>query len=657
LGNTVVKSKAGRNKVVGRIPRRREEHRELWIGGRCPSAIPAEREDGTAVDCHHVIWLDENDMLIGAVAVVVDEEDACVGEILREFSEEPFFGPPRLPTHVRVATPELAEAVRAEFGSELRIEVAPTPEVEEFARLYDRQLADDAAPTSYLDDEGTTPDIVAAFFRASCRLAEHAPWQLLHTHEYFLVSVPSEGLEDAVLVVTGSDFPPPGFMLFPSYELFAAAMGGDDTGGATQAVAPGADEAGCLVVALASASGVSPLMESQVEEHGWEQVGEDVFPIVHRMLGDGGFRPISVHDYRLATAVCEALCEVGDDELAGTDIDDPEAPDLVYVASNGIEIELEFPELLPSWEDLDVDDLEDEDESEAAVVASSAREVPAEVYQGLVELEYLSPRARGALSKGTPSPGGETWRLDLPADDVEHIAELLLAAARKKAGTTSFFESIEAKALNALRAPPLEADTVVELDRNQAASGTQRNRATPALYQLKVTLQGIRPPIWRRIEVPSDINLARLHYLVQSAMGWTDSHLHMFECEGVRFGVPDPEFDFEEMVDERSVRLGELLEAPKQRLDYVYDFGDDWNHRIVLEKIHPLPERKGGKGKFHPRCTAGRRACPPEDCGGEPGYAELLEVISNPRHPEHRDMKDWLGEHFDPERFEPGFDL
>jgi hypothetical protein len=167
--------------------------------------------------------------------------------------------------------------------------------------------------------------------------------------------------------------------------------------------------------------------------------------------------------------------------------------------------------------------------------------------------------------------------------------------------------------------------------------------ATDRIYQLKVTLARLRPPVWRRLLVPSAVSLEDLHDILQVAMGWTDSHLHQFEAKGQLYGKPSREYSLP-MKDEARVRLGEVLLREKDSIVYVYDFGDSWTHQIVLEKIvAPSPDVKV------PRCIAGARACPPEDCGGVFGYAELLKVLKNPSHPEHEEMLEWVGEDYDPE--------
>ncbi len=165
-------------------------------------------------------------------------------------------------------------------------------------------------------------------------------------------------------------------------------------------------------------------------------------------------------------------------------------------------------------------------------------------------------------------------------------------------------------------------------------------------YQIKVTLVDSKPPIWRRLLVPSSVKLDKFHQILQDAMGWTNSHLHQFRVGNQYFGVPDEE-SYGDVEDESLVKLNEVLRAEKDAMVYEYDFGDDWRHKIVLEKVLPVDPDVP-----LPRCTAGKRACPPEDCGGIWGYAELLETIHDREHPEHQSMLEWLGEGFDPEHFD-----
>jgi hypothetical protein len=166
------------------------------------------------------------------------------------------------------------------------------------------------------------------------------------------------------------------------------------------------------------------------------------------------------------------------------------------------------------------------------------------------------------------------------------------------------------------------------------------------VYQIKVTLKDSKPPIWRRIQVTSDTDLYELHHILQVVMGWEDYHLHQFIIGGRYFGQPHPDYGFE-MVDETTVELNQVVSGVKTKFAYEYDFGDSWEHTLLIEKILPLEA-----GKHYPTCLTGRRACPPEDCGGVWGYDYLLEVIQNPDHPEHEHLLGWVGDGFDPEAFD-----
>jgi len=177
----------------------------------------------------------------------------------------------------------------------------------------------------------------------------------------------------------------------------------------------------------------------------------------------------------------------------------------------------------------------------------------------------------------------------------------------------------------------------------------KKQASASQVYQLKITLLGSQPPIWRRFRVASDMNLAKLHQVIQCVMGWDNSHMHQFKAGKIYYGMTYPD-DFDGMPetrDERKTRLQEVVSRPKGKFVYEYDFGDSWEHEVVLEKILP-PE----SGTTYPVCVEGKRACPLEDCGGIWGYADLLDTIEDPNHPEHEDMREWLGGDFDPEKFD-----
>lgn len=169
-----------------------------------------------------------------------------------------------------------------------------------------------------------------------------------------------------------------------------------------------------------------------------------------------------------------------------------------------------------------------------------------------------------------------------------------------------------------------------------------------SVYQLKITLRDIRPPIWRRVQVRSDATLGHLHWVIQFAMGWTNSHLHSFSIQGVDYSLPMPDFGLDDyMCDEQPVKLSKVVTGEKFKFFYLYDFGDSWEHEVIVEKVLTAE-----KDTHYPACIKAKRACPPEDSGGTWGYQELLEAIKDPEHPEHALRLEWLGMSFDPEAAE-----
>ncbi len=180
-----------------------------------------------------------------------------------------------------------------------------------------------------------------------------------------------------------------------------------------------------------------------------------------------------------------------------------------------------------------------------------------------------------------------------------------------------------------------------------------------AIYRFDVRLREIEPPIWRLIEIPQRASFWDLHVAIQDAMGWLDYHLHEFSLElsragrVLKIGIPDDETGMEVLPGwEEPIAL--YFRAPGDRALYWYDFGDDWRHDVTLVAIEPR-----AKGTRYPRCIAGQRACPPEDCGGPPGYFELLHALADPNHPEREELLQWLGGNprrsgaWNPEAFDP----
>ena len=167
------------------------------------------------------------------------------------------------------------------------------------------------------------------------------------------------------------------------------------------------------------------------------------------------------------------------------------------------------------------------------------------------------------------------------------------------------------------------------------------------VYQLKITLHEISPEIWRRVVVLPAITLGKLHRVIQEAMGWTNSHLHCFEYGDRRLGMVGVEEDAEDLEDERRTRVSTLLRRKGDEITYRYDYGDDWEHTVLLESVMPQDDRLP-----YPLCIGGSRACPPEDCGGPSRYEEMIRVLATPDDPEHDDLLRWVGGYFDPESFD-----
>jgi len=169
----------------------------------------------------------------------------------------------------------------------------------------------------------------------------------------------------------------------------------------------------------------------------------------------------------------------------------------------------------------------------------------------------------------------------------------------------------------------------------------------PEVAEIKIALADITPEIWRRVVVPAVISLAGLHTVIQAAMGWEDSHLHMFMVNGRRYGTPeDDDWDRgNDQLDDADHCLGDLVVAGDRFL-YIYDFGDDWRHEVTVETLRPL-----GKNETVPAILAGENACPPEDCGGPFQYPGMLEALRDPDHEDHEHYRDWIGA-FDAEAFD-----
>jgi len=197
-----------------------------------------------------------------------------------------------------------------------------------------------------------------------------------------------------------------------------------------------------------------------------------------------------------------------------------------------------------------------------------------------------------------------------------------------------------------------DTSNVVELHPRPVPPAVRRAANQAHMFQLKVTLRDIEPPVWRRILVDASTSLDRLHEYIQAAFGWWNYHLYEFEIDGTRYGIPDPDWDFGPPVkNSRRINLGNVTDVGNS-FTYSYDFGDGWEHTITVENTTPV-----APGMTVPACTDGQRACPPEDCGGPWGYRELLAILTDPSHPDHEARVMWAGEwgggRLDPETFDP----
>jgi hypothetical protein len=235
-------------------------------------------------------------------------------------------------------------------------------------------------------------------------------------------------------------------------------------------------------------------------------------------------------------------------------------------------------------------------------------------------------------------------------DGLRDLAELSLRMARMPLGPLRDRSGFPDRELAAVVGGEPHARVIpFPRPRGSAESSATAARPSARVHQLKVTLLDTQPPIWRRVLVDGPSTLDQVHEVIQAAFGWWNYHLHEFQVGRVRYGVPDPDGDDwgDPPRDERRTRL-DAIAAEGSTLRYTYDFGDGWDHEIIVEKILPASADVNV-----PMCIDGRRACPPEDCGGTGGYRELLAVLTDPNHPEHDERLEWIDGPFNPEAFDP----
>ncbi len=259
-------------------------------------------------------------------------------------------------------------------------------------------------------------------------------------------------------------------------------------------------------------------------------------------------------------------------------------------------------------------------------------------------IQTLQDHARAVEIKRQRQLWGKTAPIPLRAGKVGRNETCPCGSGRKYKKCCG---SNTAEKTSASNGKPVNKSNVIKVDFPQHG---KKNPVAPAPhYQLKIELQGAKPPIWRRVLVPGNITLEQLHGVIQLCMGWTDSHLHQFIINRTCYCLPDDD-DFWQTSrpkNEAKYTLQDLEKKIQPRFQYIYDFGDNWMHQITVEKIVPAQE-----GRAFPILITGRRACPPEDVGGIHGYMHLLEVLSDPENDQFEEMTDWLDvDFFDPAQF------
>jgi hypothetical protein len=199
-----------------------------------------------------------------------------------------------------------------------------------------------------------------------------------------------------------------------------------------------------------------------------------------------------------------------------------------------------------------------------------------------------------------------------------------------------------------LDAAGISADALPEpVDPFSMATSRYLPRKDAGTYRIRIELMHIQPAVWREVRVPANLSLGGLHQVIQAAMGWLDYHLHEFIAGEHRYGEPDAEWAEADLSDEKEYQISNLLRRSGDRIEYVYDFGDHWQHLVTLLAVDPP-----GAHDHRLLCLDGAGECPPEDVGGVSGYMEFLQAIRDPAHPQHAEFLNWAGGEFDPEHFD-----
>ncbi len=626
----------------------------VWEGQRGPAGLAGE--EGAEQPIDWVIWVERPSGLVVGSGVVAAGDVGAMADVLHGAIDSPSYGAPRIPNRVCVADSHVAATLLDRFGEVLDVEIGPTPLADEAGASLAEYLAREAAST-YLERHGIEAADAQQLFAAMAELAPHDA--LLFEAAEVRISFSGGGAANQVAKLWQAE---------PHRVLLTISPGEahyrqrfmprqEDRPRHEHSRPEVARGPGTLVVELVPVEDLAPRAQAEVREQGWPLSHGKRCPVLSRLALDGRELPVEVTDYHLAADVAAVLTELARErpEILGAEGAWAElsqrfgSAGLARIVCPGHVSDAEFERAVADGAMLSVD-------------------LPTDVYEAAAGLDMLTPLAREVLDRATALRGGEIHRIPATADEHRHMAQLLIALARKRGGPdalvvaanrfveAAFPKMIEVADDSEGLSPLLRRKAAWRPPRRRAAKRAKKRakktaaREARSLYELKITLQGVRPPIWRRIEVRSDIMLDGLHRAIQDAMGWDDAHLHEFECGGTRYGPVVDDFDpfGEGPENERVTRLSDVLTKPKSSLRYVYDFGDNWQHTVTLEKTTPLPSDRRAP---RPRCIGGRRACPPEDCGGPPGYDELLQALRDPRHPEHESYAEWGGPDFDPEAY------
>ena len=265
------------------------------------------------------------------------------------------------------------------------------------------------------------------------------------------------------------------------------------------------------------------------------------------------------------------------------------------------------------------------------------------------EAEYLRGLGWAMWSAGDKGHGLEYLKraIGLAPDSVNILTDLAVIYMRN-----GHLDTAQEYAERAVKADPKSAVAKDVLNATRSFRdglrevGRLPQKTSSIVYEMKVSIKGAKPAIWRRFRVSGNITFYKLHRVLQEVMGWRTYHLSEFRFGELRLGEPDPEFG-REIRSARRVKLNEILTREMAKFIYIYDFGDGWEHEVTVERILSTNDKLR-----HPVCVGGERACPPEDCGGIGGYSDLLKTIRNPAHEQYEEMMEWLGGEFDPKRFD-----